>query len=124
MALQPGTPEYREALAALTTVLTVRAQTGNELYTYKQVALLLQDLGHPVHWRGSTLSLLLGDLCRQEAAKGAPMLSAIVVNAPVRYGKPSQRFFDLAGEYPFNRGEGWTWEQERERVFDYYSQAA
>jgi hypothetical protein len=48
------------------------------------------------------------------------MLSAIVVNAPIKRGRLPQAFYDLARSYPFNRPADWTWEQERDRVFAHY----
>ena len=121
--IRSGTPEYRRALAAMTTLLKARAADDGTLINYKRLCDTLKAQGHPVHHRGELIGLLLKDLCLQEAAQGAPMLSAIVVNAPIERGQPSQAFYDLARSYPFNRGSDWTWEKERDSVFAYYSKA-
>lgn len=123
MALQPGTEPYQKAQAAMTEILTGRARRKADSISYKDLALLLQDQGHPVHWRGTTISQLLKDLCLQEFKVGGPMLSAIVVNAPAHRGRPSQAFYDLARQSPFSRGENWTWEKERDHVYAHYADA-
>ncbi|MFD3452776.1 hypothetical protein ACFWVC_11375 [Streptomyces sp. NPDC058691] len=121
MPTRTGTPEYEAALDAMTVILTAKASEG-VLINYEKVSIALKGQGHTVHHRGELIGQLLKDLCLQEAKKGAPMLSAIVVNAPITRGRPSQAFYDLARSYPFNRDADWTWEQERDRVFTYYSQ--
>ncbi|TDT97284.1 hypothetical protein EDD99_5396 [Streptomyces sp. 846.5] len=108
----------------MTTVVKERASWRGPLFYYEELSKILKGQGHPVHHRGTLIGLLLKDLCLQEAAVGAPMLSAIVVNSPIRRGKPSPAFFELARSYPFNRGAEWTWEQGRDHVFSYYQVAA
>ncbi|MGW9032906.1 hypothetical protein ACWGQ5_55140 [Streptomyces sp. NPDC055722] len=46
------------------------------------------------------------------------MLSALVVNRSSQ--RPSDRFFKLAVTEFHRRDPGWTWERERDAVFDRY----
>ncbi|WAP58313.1 hypothetical protein [Streptomyces sp. S465] len=73
---------------------------------------------HRVHYHGSTMSLLLADVCRQDSTGPEPMLSALVVNGST--GKPSGQFFELAVTEFHREGPGWTWERERDAVFARY----
>jgi hypothetical protein len=119
MPIHAGTPEYKAALDAMTVIVADKAVAGS-LINYKALCDTLKAQGHPVHHRGELIGQLLKAMCLQEAANGSPMLSAIVVNAPIARGRPSPAFYDLAHSNPFNRGTDWTWEQERDRVFASY----
>lgn len=71
----------------------------------------------PQHRRDS-MSLLLADVCRRDSTGPEPMLSALVVNGSSR--KPSDQFFELAVTEFHRRDPDWTWEWERDAVFDRY----
>ncbi len=81
----------------------------------------LRDVGFSVPPRGKLMSDLLEAVCRVEADRGVPvMLTAIVVNK--RHKRPSEQFEVLAKTAPFHREDepDWTWETEKNRVFDHY----
>ena len=71
-----------------------------------------------LHDHGRTMSLLLADVCRRDRTGPEPMLSALVVNGSSR--KPSDQFFELTVSEFHRRDPDWTWEWERDAVFDCY----
>jgi hypothetical protein len=119
--VKQGDATYQEALAGTVEILRRWAREGRT-DGYKALSEELQAHGHPVHYRGSIISHLLGDACRQDSDGAEPLLSAIVVLRTT--GKPAGQFFELAAGAPFHRTSAdWSWEQERARVFARYRES-
>ncbi|OEJ22647.1 hypothetical protein BGK67_33685 [Streptomyces subrutilus] len=88
---------------------------------YGTLSSLLRESHFSVPPRGRLMSRLLKAACEVEADRRAPvMLTAIVVNK--RTKQPSPQFEVLAKSEQFRRGDvqGWTWETERDAVFNHY----
>ncbi|CAL9352925.1 hypothetical protein SUDANB6_00503 [Streptomyces sp. enrichment culture] len=111
-----GDADYTAALDAMVAVLRGWAREGRT-DTYKALSEGMAP-EHRVHYRGRTMSLLLADACRRDSTGPEPMLSALVVNGSSR--KPSGQFFELAVTEFHRRDPDWTWECERDAVFDRY----
>ncbi|WP_439948049.1 hypothetical protein [Streptomyces sp. BBFR109] len=115
-----GDAYYMAAREAMVEVLRGWARNGRT-DTYKTLSEALAP-EHRVHYRGRMMSLLLADVCRQDSTGRDPMLSTLVVNASSR--KPSDQFFELAVTEFHRRDPDWTWECERDAVFDRYRDSA
>lgn len=111
-----GDGDYTAALEAMLGVLRGWARE-EQVDTYKALSEALAP-DHRVHYHGRMMSLLLADTCRQDSTGREPMLSALVVNGST--GKPSGQFFELAVTEFHRRDADWTWERERDAVFDRY----
>ncbi|TFE58540.1 hypothetical protein E3E14_00460 [Streptomyces sp. ICN441] len=118
--MRRGAEEYDAALDEMIAILQRWAREGRINGWYSALSAELKEAGHSVHHRSKAMSELLADVCHREHTRGAPMLSALVVNKAS--GKPSGQFFELAKSAPFDRTDSdWSWERERSRVFNYYS---
>ncbi|MFJ9538786.1 hypothetical protein ACIRPX_16145 [Streptomyces sp. NPDC101225] len=115
--MKHGDADYLAALEAMMEVLRAWAQEGRT-DTYKALSEAVAP-EHRVHYHGRMMSLLLADVCRRDSSGRDPMLSALVVNGST--GKPSGQFFELAVTEFRRRDADWTWERERDAVFDRYS---
>ncbi|MGW2034166.1 hypothetical protein [Streptomyces sp. NPDC001811] len=111
-----GDADYMAARDAIVEILRGWAREGRT-DTYKMLSESLAP-EHRVHYRGRMMSLLLGDVCRLDSTGTDPMLTALVVSATSR--KPSGQFFELAVTEFRRRDPDWTWESERNAVFDRY----
>ncbi|MGA5320170.1 hypothetical protein ACPCIU_06980 [Streptomyces seoulensis] len=112
-----GDADYIAARDAMVAVLREWAREGRT-DTYKALSEAVAP-EHQVHYHGRMMSLLLADVCRRDSTGREPMLSALVVNRSSQ--KPSDQFFELAVTEFHRRDPGWTWERERDAVFDRYS---
>ncbi|MFE2701071.1 hypothetical protein ACFXI6_11770 [Streptomyces mirabilis] len=117
--MRHGDADYTAALEAMVGVLKGWARAGRT-DTYKELSKALAP-EHRVHYHGRMISLLLADVCRRDSTGPEPMLSALVINRSSQ--KPSDQFFELAVTEFRRRDPGWTWEREREAVFDRYRDA-
>ncbi|MFK0258265.1 hypothetical protein [Streptomyces sp. NPDC090445] len=91
--------------------------------TYGRLSALMKESGYSVPPRGTLMGALLKEACLAEADRGVPvMLTAIVVND--RSKRPSGQFEVFAKEAPFRRDDlpNWTWNAEKDRVFEHYRQ--
>ncbi|MEV7243115.1 hypothetical protein AB0N92_17965 [Streptomyces sp. NPDC093248] len=111
-----GDADYMAARDAMVEVLRAWAQEGRT-DTYKALSEALAPK-HRVHYHGRMMSLLLADVCRQDSTGPEPMLSALVVNGSSK--RPSDQFFELAVTEFHRQDPDWTWERERDSVFDRY----
>ncbi|MBY8886414.1 hypothetical protein K7472_16285 [Streptomyces sp. PTM05] len=118
--MKHGDADYLAARDATVEILRGWAREGRT-GTYKTLSETLAP-EHRVHYHGLMMSLLLADVCRQDSTGAAPMLSALVVNGASR--KPSGQFFELAVTEFHRRDPDWTWERERDAVFERYSRPA
>jgi hypothetical protein len=112
--------DYTAAVDAAVEILRGWAREGRT-DTYKALSEALAP-EHRVHYHGRMMSLLLADVCRRDSGGPDPMLSALVVNGSSR--KPSDQFFELAVDEFHRRDPHWTWEQERDTVFERYGAPA
>lgn len=111
-----GDADYIAARGAMVAILKGWAREGRT-DTYKALSEAVAP-EHRVHYHGRMMSLLLADVCRRDSTGPEPMLSALVVNGSSR--KPSDQFFELAVTEFHRRDPDWTWEWERDAVFDRY----
>ncbi|MFD3652827.1 hypothetical protein [Streptomyces sp. NPDC058620] len=111
-----GDADYMAARDAMVAILKGWAREGRT-DTYKALSEAVAP-EHRVHYHSRMMSLLLADVCRRDSTGPEPMLSALVVNGSSR--KPSDQFFELAVTEFHRRDPDWTWERERDAVFDRY----
>lgn len=111
-----GDADYLAARDATVAILKEWARESRT-DTYKALSEAVAP-EHRVHYHGRMMSLLLADVCRRDSTGPEPMLSALVVNGSSR--KPSDQFFELAVAEFHRRDPDWTWERERDAVFDRY----
>ncbi|MFF9072488.1 hypothetical protein ACF1BP_19585 [Streptomyces sp. NPDC014735] len=114
-SMKCGDADYTPARDAMVAFLKGWAREGRT-DTYKALSEAVA-LEHRVHYHSRMISLLLADVCRRDST-GEPPLSALVVNGSSR--KPSDQFFVLAVTEFHSRDPDWTWEWERDAVFDRY----
>jgi hypothetical protein len=110
--------QWNEVKAEIRQIIIDTAK-ARQLITYSELTRMLQTAY--VHYHSHVLTRLLIDIGSEEHAAGRPILPALVVAKQT--GRPGPGYFKLApGETEISDPIE-EWEQEVQRVYQYWSQA-
>jgi hypothetical protein len=97
--------------------LIIEAAKARQLITYSELSRMLQTAY--VHYHSHVMTRLLIDIGSEEAKAGRPTLPALVIAKQT--GRPGPGYFRLAPGGEETTDPIREWEEEVQRVYDYWS---
>lgn len=97
--------------------IIIDAAKARHLITYSELTNMLQTAY--IHYHSHVLTQLLTDIGREEAAAGRPILPALVVAKQT--GRPGPGYFKAAPGETESDDPIREWEDEVQRLYDYWS---